>query len=103
MATPTVRRPPPLTHADYCLLPDDGKRYELIEGELFVSPSPFIRHQTVSSHLLFELMSALEKTGLAQIFHARTDLILHDTTVVVPDLIIIGAAKVSIITERAVE
>ena len=103
MATPTVSRPPPLTYADYCLLPDDGKRYELIEGELFVSPSPSTRHQTVSRRLQFALMETLEKPGLAQIFNAPTDLLLKDTTVVVPDLVIVGADRFPIITRRALE
>jgi Uma2 family endonuclease len=48
-------------------------------------------------------MEVLEKQGLAQIFDAPTDLILKDTTVVVPDLVIIGAARFSIITRRALE
>jgi Uma2 family endonuclease len=103
MATPTVHRPPPLTYEDYRLLPEDGKRYELMEGELFVSPAPSTRHQTVSRRLQFALMEALERPGLAQIFDAPTDLLLSPTTVVQPDLIVIGAGRISIITERAVE
>lgn len=103
MATPTVTRPKVLTYEDYRALPDDGKRYELIEGELFVCPSLSTRHQTVAAGLLFVLMGALEKPGLAQIFQARTDLVLEHTTAVQPDLIVIGASKFSIITERAIE
>ena len=34
-----------MTYDEYCLLPDDGKRYQVIEGELIVSPSPNFRHQ----------------------------------------------------------
>jgi Uma2 family endonuclease len=92
-----------LTYEDYRLLPEDGKRYELMEGELFVSPAPSTRHQTVSRHLLFALMEALEKPGLAQVFNAPTDLLLSPTTVVQPDLIVIGTGRASIITARAVE
>src|SRR5688572_8221165 len=103
MATPTVRRPAPLTYDDYLVMPDDGKRYELIEGELFVCAAPSTRHQTVSRHLQFALMEALEKPGLAQIFDAPTDLVLNRTNVVQPDLIIIGAAKFHLITKRAIE
>jgi Uma2 family endonuclease len=103
MATPTVSRPPVLTYEDYCLLPEDGKRYELIEGELFVSPSPSTRHQTVSVQLVYELMQALYKPGLAKIFPAPTDLLLAKTTVVVPDLIVVSTARASLITARALE
>jgi Uma2 family endonuclease len=103
MATPTVHRPPPWTYEDYRLLPEDGKRYELMEGELFVSPAPSTRHQTVSRRLQFALMDALERPGLAQVFNAPTDLLLSSTTVVQPDLIVIGAGRASNVTERAVE
>ena len=34
-----------LTYEDYLHLPDDGKRYEIIEGELFVTPAPITKHQ----------------------------------------------------------
>ena len=103
MATPTVSRPPSLTYEDYCLLPEDGKRYELIEGEIFVSPAPSTRHQTVSMRLSAALFEALDKPGLARIFAAPTDLLLARTTVVQPDLLIVGAARVAAITQRAIE
>ncbi len=37
--------PLPMTYDEYCLLPDDGKRYQVIEGELIGSPSPNFQHQ----------------------------------------------------------
>jgi Uma2 family endonuclease len=54
-------------------MPDDGQRRELIDGELFVTPSPTPWHQTTSRRLQFELMLALERTGLAQVFNAPLD------------------------------
>ena len=103
MVSHTVRRPPPLTYDEYRLLPDDGKRYELIEGDIFVSPSPSTRHQTVSRRLQFALMQALEVPGLAQVFNAPIDLLLEPTSVVQPDLAIVSAARASIVTPRALE
>ena len=104
MANPTLHRPPPLTYEDYRLLPDDGTRYELMEGELFVvSPAPLIRHQTALVNLLFALVATLEKPGLARVLPAPTDLVLSPTTVLQPDLIVIGAARSSVITARAIE
>src|SRR5438874_13805058 len=91
MSSPAVRRPPPLTYDEYRLLPEDGKRYELMEGDLFVSPAPSPRHQTVSRRLQFALMQALETPGLAQIFDAPVDLILEPTSVVQPDLVVVSA------------
>jgi len=103
MATPTVQRPPRYTYEDYCLLPEDGQRHELIEGELFVSPAPSIRHQTVSIRLGAALVEALDRPGLARVFVAPTDLILAPSTVVQPDLVIVAKARESLLTARAVE
>jgi Uma2 family endonuclease len=103
MATTPVRRPAPFTYEEYRSLPDDGKRYELMDGDLFVSPAPTPLHQTVSRRLQFALMQALEVPGLAQIFDAPIDLLLAPTTVVQPDLVVVGAARASIITQRALE
>ena len=41
---------PLLTVADLDIMPDDGNRYEIIEGELFVSRSPSLTHQSVSGN-----------------------------------------------------
>ncbi len=35
------------TYEDYCRIPDDGRRYEIIEGDLYMSPVPLIKHQRV--------------------------------------------------------
>lgn len=97
-------RRPPLTYAEYRLLPeDDGKRYELMEGDLFVSPAPSTRHQTVSRRLQFALMQALELPGRAQVFDAPTDVLLDDLTVVQPDLVIVSAEHADRVTQRAIE
>ena len=50
----------PLTIADWDAMPDgDGNRYEIIEGELFVSCSPGLTHQIVLSNLIFRIRSFL--------------------------------------------
>jgi Uma2 family endonuclease len=103
MATTSVRRPDPFTYDDYRQLPEDGRRYELMEGELFVSPPPSTRHQTVLVHLLNALVEGLDKPGLARIFCAPMDLVLAPTSVVQPDLIVVGAARATIIGAQALE
>jgi Uma2 family endonuclease len=44
-----------LTYEDYVELPDDGRRYEILDGELEVSPAPAPLHQQVSASLSFIL------------------------------------------------
>ena len=100
--TSTARRMP-FTLQDLASIPDDDKRRELIDGDLFVTPSPTAWHQTVSRRLQYELMTALERTGLAQVFDAPTDVIFDETNVVVPDLVIVSRAQQHIVTKRAIE
>lgn len=82
--------PRPYTYREYCLLPEDGRRWELVDGDLLVSPSPTPRHQTVSRRLQFALMDQLEQPGLAQVFNAPMDVVLSDTDVVQPDLLVVA-------------
>src|SRR5689334_12280366 len=94
----------PLTVADYYKLPaDDGKLWELLDGELILNAAPTTRHQRVSRRLLYALMSQLEPTSAAEVFNAPMDVVLSNTTVVEPDLLIVGTARSAIITERAIE
>jgi hypothetical protein len=48
---PTGVQPGSMTYEDYCGLPDDGLRYEVIDGLLFAEPSPRTRHQRAAANL----------------------------------------------------
>ena len=52
---------PVLTIADLDSMPEDGNRYELIEGELFVSRAPSLTHQDVVANLIFEFKQYLKQ------------------------------------------
>lgn len=95
--------PSDLTYDDYVRLPDDGRRYEIIDGELEVSPAPAPRHQRVSGNLLVLLHTYVQERGLGQIYHAPIDVILARHSIVQPDLVFVAARRESIITERAIE
>lgn len=92
-----------LTYEDYVLLPNDGKRYEILEGELTVTPAPSTKHQTASVNLLVLLSQYIKERDLGKLFHAPIDLILEPTSVLQPDLLFVSKARQSIITERAIE
>jgi Uma2 family endonuclease len=91
------------TYREYCLLPDDGRRYEVLEGELHVNPAPTTTHQSVSKRLQFELMVHLEKTGKGVVFNAPVDVIFSDTSVAQPDLLVVKTARRNIVSERGIE
>lgn len=80
------------TYGDYRLLPENGKRYQLIDGDLRMTPSPTSWHQSVSGRLQFLLTQFLEQRGLGKVFDAPLDVILSDTDVVQPDLLFISTA-----------
>jgi Uma2 family endonuclease len=101
MSSPATRIP--LTVREYRLLPEDGRRWELFEGDFLVTPAPTPLHQKISRRLQHALMTQLEDTGLAQVIDAPIDVIFDDFSVVQPDLVIVSTAHASLITARAVE
>jgi len=77
----------PLTRADLDLLPsDDGRRYELIDGVLLVSPGPVLTHQDIVGNLHLLLRAAC--TAELKVVLAPFDTVLADDTVLQPDLIV---------------
>ena len=92
-----------LTYDDYAAIPNDGKRYEILEGELAVTPAPNLKHQTVSVNLVFLLSRHIRAKGLGSLYHAPVDLILEPTSVLQPDLLFVAKGRQSILTNRAVE
>lgn len=100
---PVGTRPGTLTYEDYCALPDDGLRYEVIEGFLFSEPSPWRPHQQVAANLLMVLRSHVRERDLGEVYIAPFDVILDRRTVVVPDLVFVSRERAGIVTDRAVE
>ena len=70
-------------------LPDDGKRYEIIDGELLVSPSPRLRHQRAIGVLFTILGTYLRPTGAGFVYFAPADVEFSRTRVVEPDLFVV--------------
>jgi len=61
------------TVADVRAMPDDGNRYEVIAGELFVTPAPGTRHQRVLGRLYLILGNYVTRHGLGELFFAPTE------------------------------
>jgi Uma2 family endonuclease len=92
-----------LTYEDYVLLPNDRNRYEILEGELTVTPAPSTKHQTVSGNLFVRLAHHIRERDLGKLFYAPIDLILESTSVLQPDLLFVSKVRQRIITEKAIE
>jgi Uma2 family endonuclease len=85
-----------LTYDDFLLFPDDGNVHELIDGEHYVTPSPNLRHQLISSHLFLLIGGWLEEHPIGKIFYAPLDVVFSRFDVVEPDLLYVS-------NERAAE
>lgn len=92
-----------LTYEDYAALPDDGRRYELHEGELSVTPAPGVNHQDILGNLFVILRGHVNARGLGKVFVAPVDCILENITVVQPDVVFVETAHLSILSDRAIE
>lgn len=80
------------TAADYRAMPEDGKRYQLIEGELIVAPAPNTFHQIVQGNLHFILKNHLVAHPLGTVLCAPCDVYLDDLNVYQPDLLFLAQA-----------
>ena len=89
-----------LTYEDFCLLPDDGKRYEIIKGELFVTPAPRLLHQKIVTRLAAALSTLVEREGLGQEFVAPVDVVFSDFHVVEPDILYVSKQRASVLSEK---
>ncbi len=71
-------------------LPDDGRRYEIIDGELFVTPSPNVRHQGAVLALAVRLRAYLAVHRVGYVIIAPADVEFSDETVVEPDVFVVA-------------
>ena len=77
---------PRVTFAELQQWPDDGRRYELYDGEVIVIPSPFLRHQRVAMHIE-EILLEYERARGGVSALAPLDIVLSEHNVVQPDVV----------------
>ncbi|MFH2010086.1 MAG: Uma2 family endonuclease [bacterium] len=82
-----------LTHRDLDYTPDDGNRWELIDGSLFVTPFPTYAHQLASTELTFLLLAHVRANQLGKVFAAGLKVVLDEPTGVGPDVVYISAGR----------
>jgi len=78
-----------LTFADWLRFPDDGRLYEIVEGELYVTPPPSVEHQRISRNLEFLLLTFLRRSSKGEVLYAPIGVRLSDEDVLEPDLVVI--------------
>jgi Uma2 family endonuclease len=92
-----------MTYEDLLLLPEDGLRHEIIDGEHYVNASPVTKHQRVSMRLIVEISYYLREHPVGELFHAPLDIVLSRYDVVEPDLLYISNERREIITTKNVQ
>lgn len=75
------------TLAEVHSLPDDGNKYELVRGELFVTPAPSVKHESIKARLTRILVPYVEAHSLGLVYHPRA-VIRFQGSEVEPDLIV---------------
>jgi Uma2 family endonuclease len=102
MNQPIEATPGEWTYSEYARLPDDGNRYEIIDGEVLVTPAPTPHHQKVIARLLVLLIEFVEGRGLGWVFQ-DVDLLFVTGQFLRPDLLVVPSAGRDGITDRGVE
>ena len=94
MLNPKVK----MTVRDYMSLPEsEEKRYELIDGELYMVPAPTFWHQKISGRLFKILIDFVLERGLGEVAYAPLDVVLSDQDVFQPDIMFVSVERAGII------
>src|SRR5262249_42796315 len=91
MHMPTLKRY--WTVDDLDDLPDDGQRYEVIDGELFVTPAPSLDHQAAVGMLHRILAEYLERERIGYVFVAPADVTFSPKRAVQPDVFVVPLVR----------
>lgn len=90
------------TYSEYARLPDDGNKYEVIDGEVFVTPAPTPNHQRVATTLFFELRHYVERYGLGEMLW-DVDLLFVSGQFLRPDMLFVPTSERDRVTDRGME
>jgi Uma2 family endonuclease len=90
------------TRSDYFNAPEDGLRYQLIEGDLIPNPTPPTVHQTILANLVVTLAAAVRGNRLGKVYFGVA-VVLTKVNAFEPDLIFVSNERKSIITKRGID
>jgi Uma2 family endonuclease len=86
------------TYDDYARIPDDGQRYEVIDGVLYMAPAPGEGHQNAVVNFAMLLGIHVKTAGLGRVYVAPFDVTLPPGINVQPDVVVVLNANLGIIT-----
>lgn len=77
------------TYEAYAALPDDGQRYEIVQGVLVMSPAPEPSHQGIAGKIYRYLCSQILDRGRGLVFTSPIDVVLSSSTTTQPDVVVL--------------
>lgn len=90
------------TYAAYAAMPDDGRRYEVIGGTLYMAPAPSDTHQSANTWFIYYLTAHVQIPGSGRVFGAPFDVRLGGEDTVQPDVLVVLEANLGRITREGV-
>jgi Uma2 family endonuclease len=92
------------TYAEFARLPTSGStRYEIIDGELVVTPAPGLKHQRIVTRLVSLLHAFARTHALGEAFVSPYDVLFAEGDYLEPDLLFVRKARAELVTDRGVE
>ncbi|HEX5317278.1 MAG TPA: Uma2 family endonuclease, partial [Candidatus Kapabacteria bacterium] len=85
------------TVQDLVTIPDDGKQYELIDGQILIVPPPTTFHQTIAGFLFEKLSAFVRANGLGSVLFAPVNIYADKENVYLPDILFVRREKLGMI------
>jgi len=93
----------PITARDFMELPEGPPYYQLIEGDLYMSPSPNLFHQDIAGNIYYLIRSYLSKRRVGTVHIAPSDVQLSELNVYEPDVYFVANSRKAILTRQGAE
>lgn len=90
------------TYDDYAALPDDGNRYEIVNGVLVMAPSPSPSHQDIVLEIVSYLRVHVKLAGLGRVFPSPIDVELGPKNVFQPDIVVVLNEHLARVQEKKI-
>ena len=92
-----------VTYEDYLEIPNDGRRWEVVDGEPYVSPAPSTKHQTALFQLTHFVSIYLRDHPVGRAFFAPFDVVLGELDVVQPDFLYIRRERLGLLIDNGIK
>jgi Uma2 family endonuclease len=92
-----------VTAEDYRALPEGGQQYQLIEGDLYMSPAPNRFHQDISRNIGLIIGNYLVAHPIGKVYNAPFDVYLNNDNVFQPDFVFVARQNYGVLTDAGVE